>query len=373
MISRFYLDEKSTRKLVRTLGAVVIAICCTAGVYSLDRASSRSSQKENSLPLLRQIAAQSEGLFFYARQKSENDPIGWTINYLSQGTEPRVMHLLRVHTSPGQLPEIFEFQSEKHLFEYTRILIPENGDGIKIQLEAPYIGFLGTKTRFVNDLLALLCFGFFLGTVFQISNRIWSRTATEEIPVPILKSIVVDWIRESKTLLSGLGISVRDLIKEARNIVIAATQSRKITAQLKKDLAREFEEVKTSRVSLIDFDRHAVQSESITLNLVIEASRLGDEGKKLGKMCEELHSLIKKMRAQNLLSEASVARIADHFEPLIAEAEQAFHSYEEVFKATKGMDAYIQSTSAGLLDQAKQFGKLRKQMESESDSENLAA
>ena len=335
MISRFYLDEKSTRKLVRVLGAIVIAISFTAGVYSLDRASSRAAQKENSLRLMRQIAAQGEGLFFYARQKSESDPIGWIINYLSQGTEPRIMHVVRVRTSPGQLPEIFDFQADKRLFEYTRILIPEQGEGIKIQLEAPYIGFLGAKTLLLNDLLWLLCFAGFLGVTFRGFKKFETRASFEEIPMPIFKSIVFDWIRESKGLLSGLGISIRDLIKEARNIALAATQSRRITMQLKKDLAKEFEEVKMSQKSLLDFDRHAVQSESITLNLVIEASRLGDEGKKLSKMCEELHSLIKKMRAQNLLSESSVARIAVQFEPLIAEAEQAFHSYEEVFKAPR--------------------------------------
>src|SRR5256885_11005785 len=62
--------------------------------------------------------------------------------------------------------------------------------------------------------------------------------------------------------------------------------------------------------SLRDGEQVAAQAEVAALNLVIEASQLGDNGLQMAKMAEELHQLTQKIR--KLSSQGAGERSEEH-------------------------------------------------------------
>src|SRR6185503_975218 len=106
----------------------------------------------------RQTAAQASGLAFSARERGEDDPIGVAAEALSQGVEPRVIHVAKVRSGFAvTTPEYFRLQDG--VFEYTKILTPEDGGGIRVKLEMPFAGFFGARNVVEHDFTLA---GFFL-------------------------------------------------------------------------------------------------------------------------------------------------------------------------------------------------------------------
>jgi hypothetical protein len=99
---------------------------------------------------------------------------------------------------------------------------------------------------------------------------------------------------------------------------------------------------------------------------VIEAARLGPEGQHLSGAAEQLYKLVQRMRKQNQANEGTMARIEVQLEPWATDADLAFQSYEDVFRATGAMDGHIRKTTETLLAQAKMIQGLNQRLAAEA-------
>ncbi|MBC7692198.1 MAG: hypothetical protein H7222_10545 [Methylotenera sp.] len=375
-------------KMIKALkwgGTGLLAGLFTLGLHHWSVQLTESTQFENALRWSTQITSQAEGLFLAARQRGERDPVGIVVSALSQGSEPRVMRVTRFNPSMG--PVGFHSLPEKKIFEYAKMLTSDEQNGIRIEIEARPARYLGARTSLQNDLLVLFTFLLnFIFLHFTVSATLpgkWSIRGepiddAEEIAVAVLQlhpqspaaqtqsqpdsDFVREWIREATVLLSGLGARVRDLISEARNLTVSASKSRSTVDDLRGRIHGQLNQIRESRASVKLSEQLALQSETLTLNLVIEAARLGPDAQKLGRMCEELHLLIKKLRIQNLGNDTLIRKSEVDFEPLATDADVAFHAYEEIFQAAGKMDEHIRKTTETLLRHAKLNQKLNQSL-----------
>ncbi len=349
---------------------MVASVATTAALYHMDQAAGATQHKEEALRWGRQISAQAEGLYLYARQKEERDPTGWLISYLAQGVDPRVMKIVRWDFGDTELAdatvqsENYFYYSDKHLFEYLKRLSHEEPVGIKIQIDLPYRGFLGSASKARNDLSVAIVFAAVLSLVLSLRARL-TRRESEEPAVAYQSSevetsaqpslnpaLIQEWIKDARSVLTALSGQVRDVLKDAKNLAMNASQSYEATRKLREGLHHELNEIHQGRKMMKEFEAHAVKCEAIVLNMLIDASRKGPAGNSFLKAGDEIHQVLKLMRARAQAAEKAFGRLEVDMEPITTDADIAFHSYRDFFKTTRAMDAHIQSTSASIMSQA---------------------
>ena len=151
----------------RFIGCLGLAAGVTTGIYLVDAEQWNLYQSRSALNWARQISAQAEGMAFSARQKGEADPIGWAVNFLTQGNEPRIMKVKKVILADDEADENSQISSPK-TFTYTKLFTAEDKTGIRVEIALDYVGFLGAKTRIANDLLVLAVFLFSFAFIFMV-------------------------------------------------------------------------------------------------------------------------------------------------------------------------------------------------------------
>src|SRR4051812_7525064 len=113
----------SKRALQLTLCALLAALITIACVW-MDLRLTGAHQKRIGLVWARQVASQVEALTLKAREARERDPIGWAVNYLAQGAEPRLLRLSKAQESElnSQPVENYAVDRESGSFEYFKLL-----------------------------------------------------------------------------------------------------------------------------------------------------------------------------------------------------------------------------------------------------------
>ena len=327
----------------------LVAGAVTGGAYFfLDH---RNRVEENTLQLqfARQIAAQAEGLALAAKEKGEADPIAWAVHFLTQGPEPRVFHVSNVNTGPStSATENYALDHDNGTFDYTKILFPETGRGIQVQSRFFKAGFLGAHTKLENDFSVGGLFSGLWLILFLGSASVFGLTKEK-----ILKRAILEWIAEAKPMLTGLGTHIRDLVKNAQQLAAATGKSRRTITTLRDDIHSKINDMKKAREHLIEAEEIAAVTETHALNAVIEATRLGDPGKHIAEVSEELHKLVQKFRSLSRKSDTLVQQLEFKLEPWSTNADQAFHSYDDVHKTTEELDGTISKTTDSLMNQAK--------------------
>jgi len=311
-----------------------IAICfalsllMTAVAVKFDCGRAEEYREQEALRWARQIAAQAEGMVFSGKAKGERDPIAWAVGFLSQGVEPRVAQITKYRPSSSKnTSEGMSFNDHDRVYEYTRSLSPETGAGIKIRIVAGYAGFLGTQGQFSSD---MAIFAFF-ALIFAISSlavirvrpvRIVSvrapsaepRVTPTPDPAPpaapdaTFVAAIGEWTAGSKTALTELGVSVRDLLKQAAAMSAASAKARDAVTVLRD---RMHAELKTAR----------------------EAQR-DDSQEQIAKFLREMEIRI---------------------EPWTTDADIAALALEDNAAATAAMDRLIDSAKFCLIDQARRI------------------
>ncbi len=342
---------KPSRNLI-IAGCVIGAVLVTALTTAVDRQRSGVHQAREALFWSRQVAAQAEGMFLAARQKGERDPIGWATSFLTQGTEPRAMRIVKFQADSGGLPENYDYRREAGQFEFQKVFTPEDGYGVKITIQLPYVGFLGAKSRFAGDAAAF----FFCVASFCLlfAGAMWKWGPKPDFRI---KALIRVWLGEFKTVLTQLGVHIREMVREAQNLAVAAAKSKSATGELRDRIHGGINDLREGREALKEAVQSAAHAEAKALNIAIEASKLG-EGSSLGALAEDLHRLVQKIRKLSQTGEACLGRVEVGMEPLATDADLAFHSYEDVFRATNEMDGHIRKTTETILGQARMMQSL---------------
>lgn len=338
--------------LLKTYTAIGVALAATLAAYWADSAQSNRSQQETALRWARQISSQAEGMAFAARMKNESDPIAWAVQYLAQGMEPRIMRISKLTQAPGQGKETYELDPKTFVFSYSRVFLPETGQGVSIYIQMPYLGFLGARSRLAQDAMVILFFALTLGLVLLIQRRPAAAAQADDAALAEFREIALTGIGEAKALLRQQGYQIRDLVREAQNLAVAASKSRDSLKALRDRLHGGINQARSRQRFLKELESSAQIAEVLALNLVLEASRSGAPS---APSAEELHRLIQKMKRASSGMGQALHRLELELEPVAADADQAFHSYDEVFKSTQGMDAHIDKTRETLMGQARQI------------------
>jgi len=364
--------------IIRFLAVTTLAFASTLGAYRWDEIASRSRFEDSSLTWGRQIVAQAEGLALAHPEGGAGAGLRWAAEELNLGKEPRAYRVGLFEKdgtpsrSPAHSPSLSpsndqlsgtQANSQEHYgvdpvnggFDYFKVLDPIAGTGLKVSILRSYAGFLGATRKVSNDLLTLAAGALFLSLFFCISQALiqyfnLTPAAQEQ---GALRSTILNWVKDARGLLTQLGLHVREMLKEAQKLAVAAASSRDALGQLRDRIHMGLTDLHQGRQALKEADAPATQAEVIALNLVIEAAKLGDHGKHFSRMAEDLHRLVQKVRKITQRNEKVVAGLEVEMEPLATDADLAFHSYDDVFSATQGMDAHIRKTTETLVDQAK--------------------
>jgi hypothetical protein len=333
----------------RIVISTLFAGMMTAFVYFFDSHQRAKDLEQSALTLTRQIESQAESLISFAKEKQEPDPIAWALHFLAIGPENRMIYLGNLGPNHSQKEiEKFRFNRKIGSFNYSKIIFPETGEGIKIQIQLGYFGFLGTRTPWLNDLLVLLFFGLCAHFLIQFLPKsrksehlsLSDLESNEELgnepilqindfsqilPLPCnhseLRKLVLTWIQEARPILFQVGVHVKNLVREAKNLATTAAESR-------------------NSVETLDKNSFLLQEASLEL----ENSLVEDL-----KDLTQVRSIASKMK--------------DLIDRINQNSNQALKSYSTVFKTTEELSGHISHTTETLILNAKMIQTLKDQVD----------
>jgi hypothetical protein len=347
----------------KILRCVMGAALLTAAAYFADARSSANSTQDSALRWARQIASQAEGMVFAARQKGEDDPVAWAVGYLTQGTEPRVMRITRWQGPVGESLEDFTLDAAAGLFVFNKVFSPEDGAGVRIQIQTEPTGFLGTHGTWLGDLYIAVFFALSLGSLLALFG------APQVVEFEDVRPQIRAWLKDAKGVLIQLGVHIREMVREAQNLAVAAQASRGSLEQLRERIHGGIREVRDARTSLNEAEHATLIAEVLALNLMIAAEKSGDDSTRgLGETAEELHRSIQKVRKLHFKSDAFMGKVELGLEPMATDADLAYHAYDGVFGSAEKMQAHIKKTTETLLGQAKMIQNLNGDLAQENET-----
>lgn len=350
----------------RWLISAAAAVTITTGAWSVDRARQHRADRDQALRLARQIASQAEGLILPARMEGRKDPLGWAAGILNQGSEPRAAQVSKIKAAAGEPQESVSFDPARGELEYRRTLVSEDRSGLSIRVAVPYAGFLGARSRAANDAL-LACL---VAAIALVGGLLWDRRRAAEVstaqsnlparPVDLVGPAVQAVTGEIRLMLTRLSVNIREMVREAQNLAVSAGRSRESVSALRDGIHAEIEHMREGREAIQELEQIALLAETAALNLVIEAGRLGLDGKQASVLSEELHRLVQRIRKLGGQADTRVSDLEKKLEPWSTDADLAFHAYDDVFRATQAMDTHIRNTTETLLGQAKLIQSIQK-------------
>ncbi len=251
----------SNRPFIKKAVSFLISLALTALWFAHDTRHAENRRVESLLHWSRQVTQQVEALRLYAREKNEPDPITWAIKYLMVGDDTRPLWIKPFYENQGSaFLENFSFDARKGDFYYSKVLNPESGQGIQLKINSEPIGFLGSRTIWVSDALVLTIFLLILWSFKALLTREQPSTAEEiarlerlagseeqwleeirsPVPEPIpapnpqpvapdlteWKAPILSWIQEAKKVLMSLGLAIKAMTQEAKNLTEVVAKSK---------------------------------------------------------------------------------------------------------------------------------------------------
>lgn len=188
----------------KRLTCVLASVVFTTAVYFFDRAQNQNHDADEALRWAKQVASQVEGMSFLARAEGDGkggkikDPLGHSIDILTQGQMPRAMRLSKIPVEDQNQPELFaieenlstgrsEWAASPRVLKFRKLILAEEGLGVLVQIPLPFRGFLGARVRWHQDvflfgLTVLIYFSVVTGFTFLTNRKI--KTAVEKPEVP---------------------------------------------------------------------------------------------------------------------------------------------------------------------------------------------
>ena len=346
------------RRFTQITLCVAVSVGITLGAYWADHFRQQSTQMHLALRWARQISAQAEGLALEARQLEEQDPMGWATRLLSEGTDSRLVTVTKVQMGlPVQTSEDFDLDRVKGIFDYTKVLHLEDGTGVRVKILVGVVGFLGARSQFTHDLtVAIFCATCFL-LLFSFTGGLFGFNQDEKFRNRILR-----WIKEAKTILAQLGVHIREMIREAQVLATAVKKSRGQVESLRERIHARIETIHARNKGLSESEKLARESEQLALSVAIETGKLGPTAQPLQELSQRLHLQIRELAANHQASLQQLRQVEAQLEPWATDADEAFHAYDDVFRATESMGGHIRRTTETLLNHAREMQELKPQM-----------
>lgn len=350
----------------RNLMAFFVAATVTAGSYLIDGQRAEVLESRTALRWARQITSQIESVSLTARTRGEEDPLGWAVDYLTQGVEPRMVRIARLSSEfvDGiKDGESWRLDRVAGTFGYTRVLDPTTATAIRVDLDLGYSGFAGSKLRLTNDLALAGLFA----TIFALFNlqlalraakrlirelqdKLAQALAAQSEPIlapatpaePMISAAeVTSWISQSKAATAAIARSVRDLLKQAQAVVSAAKSSEAAASQIREKIHSGLSDLHGSRLALRQATVWMGQLEKLAQAPSTDENR------------RKLQIALKRVREVCQRNEKMLQELELRIEPLATDADVALEQNRNVLSATKGMGEKIEGAKKSLLAQSR--------------------
>lgn len=328
--------------------SLILTAAFAGSFYLFDQQRADYSRTYTGLQWARQIAAQAQSLVLAARQSEQKDPLGWAVGFLGQGHESRLVRVSRVNSLNLSNPEPYQYSRSKGVFEYAKVLTIEDGSGIRISLNMGYQGFLGTPTKLENDLYLAVMFLFCWATVYYFSRGVFGVRDESK-----LKKAVLRWVSEAKSILTSLGNHIREMVREAQNLAVAASKSRNAVAELRERIHGGIDELRQAHKALEEAHHTSGLAKVTALSMMKEINRLGLGDERIAELAQELQKQLDRMRQLAQSTRKTAKNLELKLEPMSTDADVAFHSYDDVFRSAQEMSAHIKKTTETLVAEAR--------------------
>lgn len=348
------------RQALKFLFALSAAASVTAIVFFIDSERLLAQNGASALSLARQTAYQAGGLVYGARARGERDPVGAAAEALSQGVEPRMIFVSKVRSgSRVDTQEYSRLDAGLSLLEYTKILTPEDGTGVRVKVVVPYAGFLGARSPFEQDLTLLGFFGLFFALCWALASggvlRFGAAHAREEGPTlqEQRKPKVEDWAVRAREGLAELGSRIREVIRHAGLQAKAAARSHSYVASLRNRMHGALEEVHQGRGVLSDARVAVERAQVAAMTAATTVHSLGPEARPVLVKILRLKQKIEEIKVALERGSLAMERVESQVEPWVTDADLAFHAHGEIAALTGELREKIQRTSASLRAQSR--------------------
>lgn len=336
------------------MGCAFFAAIFTTVTVKVDHARVRHSHEEFGLRWARQVASQAEALASYARRNGKRDPLVWAARTLQQGKEPRLIHVYKAKTRSSTDPlESWVFDGDSGGFDYIKVIQARKQEAIRVLVFTEYVGFLGTREKGEND----IAIGVFWLVSFLISFFFMLRTPLAHTSEKQIRKKVGEWVQSSKVILIELGGQIRDIIREATGLVVAAKKSREELDPLREKIDSGLSEV-------IRFRKHMNECTDEANRLVNEIELMNSESdpdqkqallpqlsSRMGELSKKTHEIIDE-------TETLAQKVQGELEDCIQQVDRAYTVYDDVFRSSSGMEGTIQEMTRTLMGHVKQVNKL---------------
>jgi hypothetical protein len=363
------------KKALCALTSLVVTSCW----FAYDTRQAENLRVESLLRWARQITQQTEALKLYAKEKNEPDPISWGVRYLMVGDETRPLWIKPYYEDKESTrPENFSFDSSRGYFYYSKILNTETNQGIQLKILSDPIGFLGSNSIWTNDLLVLISFLLIYASILSILPRetpepneisgdlepsatknekiseatpspkvpripnpaehtaaFASTTPSAKAPVPDSnqwKAPILEWIQEAKNTLMSLGLSIKTMTQEAKNLA-------EIVLKSKTSLTLSLNTIKALKKTIGELELVAQNSGTSSKEPV--STPVGQ----LGMDAVHLYQL--------------TAILKDLSEKTSNQIDGVLEEYQSAFDATLKLNESITTTNKNILQEAKLFQALK--------------
>jgi hypothetical protein len=340
---------------------LVASLGLTAGAYLWSDRVYRGAEVATGLAWARQVTSQLDTLALQAREKGQSDPLGWAVSLLTQGPEPRVMRLFKLESGASmQSEENFAFDRTTGVFDYSKILQPEKGRGVRIQVQLGYMGFLGARSRASSDILLLGFFSLVYLTFFFFSVWIFGLAGERR-----LKTILSRWVAEAKLLLTQFGTQIRELLRGEQMLMKSATECNELLASLEARIQGQLKDLEVARRNHANHVQLLKRTETLALSAAIEASRLGPGGKRVAELSEELHRIAGMKQELARENGAALDQTMRDLEAWTEDVRSASRMAVTIFGASQTLNSSLQSATSVVMDQAKLMRELNLQLSRE--------
>ena len=317
--------------------------------YRLSRAKGASTE------LARRVVIQAESLALAAQEKGQEEPLKWSANILAQGPGSNQYHIAPFQFDPTVPVEAggerVYFDPDRGLVSYAKMTEPRNSTGFHVEVPVQAEMFLGAPNRVTGD--SLFVFFFFL-TTLAVHALIRFVGFGEDSGVSSgMAELTQEFAGEARTSLVRFATHVRDMVRESAAISMGAARSRDRVGEIRSRLHDQLKVLQEFRDTAKECLVNGQEAETVALNLVIESTHLGEKGKPIGAMAEQLHKYVQSLRHLGKHAEDTGQAVQVNLEPMGTDSDLAFHSFENLPTQAASLDTQIRMVTEWVLEHAK--------------------
>lgn len=317
--------------------------------YRLSRAKGVSTE------LARRVVTQAESLALAAREKGQEDPLKWSANILAQGPGASQYHISPFQFDPSVPVEAggerVYFDPDRGLVSFAKLTEPRNSTGFHVEVPVQAEWFLGAPNRVTGDSLFVF---FFLLTTLAVHALIRVVGFGEDSGVSSgMAELTREFAGEARSSLVRFATHVRDMVRESAAISTGAARSRDRVGEIRGRLHEQLKLLQEFRDTAKECLSNGQEAETVALNLVIESTHLGEKGKPIGAMAEQLHKYVQKLRHLGKHAEEAGQAVQVNLEPMGTDSDLAFHSFENLPTQAASLDTQIRMVTEWVVEHAK--------------------